>query len=236
MKPKALFLISFLLLGVLLTSCADLEWMANEVKDFVLPTEIPHSEEEIPFLHETFRQWESGWDRFENEIGYADYGAGFYAIQVNQPTQFLWSNAGISSPQNVRIKVMAEKVAGENDDLYGVICRYQNEDNFYAFLISSDGYAGIFKRVNGGELQTLTEDAMLPSDAVTKGQAVNYLEVDCVGSHLALWVNGFEVQVVKDETFSPENARAGDIGLIAGTFDAASSTIHFKELEVFELK
>ncbi len=236
MKHKVQLLILIFLFSGLLVSCADLQWMADEVKSFVLPTEIPHSEEEIPFLHETFAQWDSGWDQFENEIGVAHYGTDIYAIEVRQPNQFLWSNPGIESPQNVRIKALIEKISGDNDDFYGVMCRYQNEDNFYAFLISSDGYAGIFKRVNGGELQPVSGATMLPSDAVSKGLGENYIEADCVGSHLALWVNGFEVQVVKEETFTPENSRPGDIGVIAGTFSATSSEIHFKELEVFELK
>lgn len=236
MKLIIKFLLLVLLPSILLVGCADLQWMASEVKDFVVPTEIPHGEEEIPFLHETFRQWDSGWDRFENEIGFVEYGQGVYNIQVNQANQFLWSNPGIVSPQNVRVKVVTNKAFGENDDFYGVICRYQNENNFYAFLISSDGYAGIFKRVNGGALETVGEEMMLPSISISQGQAENYLEADCVGSHLALWVNGFEVQVVQDETFSPNNASPGDVGLIAGTFSAPSSTIQFRDFEVFELK
>ena len=38
---------------------------------------------------------------------------------------------------------------GRCSNSFGVICRYQDEENFYAGLITSDGYAGIFEVKEG---------------------------------------------------------------------------------------
>lgn len=234
-KNLLLILFSLMLIG-LLTGCQELSIVADAVATVVLPEEVPHSDEEIFVWQDEFQQPESGWDRFEETIGYAKYIEGRYEMAVLAPDQFLWSNPGIESPQNVRVKVQVTKTAGENDDFFGVMCRYQNADNFYALLISGDGYAGIFKREHGGNLENVIGETMLPRQSVAQGNSDNFLQADCVGSHLALWVNGFLVDVAKDETFSPSNATPGDVGLIAGTFDASSTMVQFSDFQVFELK
>lgn len=192
--------------------------------------------DEIFLYSDGFTQPESGWDRYKVDFGTISYVNEAYEIHLNAAQHFLWGNPKIESPQNVRVKVDVEKIDGENDDFFGVLCRYQNENNFYALIISGDGYAGIYKRENGSELISVTGDTMLPRNSIRQGFSINSLQVDCVGTHLALFVNDELVMVVKDETFSPANALPGDVGLIAGTFGATQTTIQFSDFQVFEAK
>ena len=93
-----------------------------------------------------------------------------------------------TSYKDTIIEVKAARVTGPLDNSYGVICRYQNEENFYAALISSDGYAGIFE-VNDGKYKLMGHDEMIPVPAILGGTAVNLIHFECVGTSLALAVN-----------------------------------------------
>jgi len=59
-----------------------------------------------------------------------------------------WSVANFPT-QDIEISVQTQKISGPNDTNFGILCRYQDKDNYYSFLISSDGYYGILKMQDG---------------------------------------------------------------------------------------
>jgi hypothetical protein len=127
---------------------------------------------------------------------------------------------------DVVIEVDATKVAGPDDNDLGVICRYQDIENFYFMIVSSDGYYGVGKVV-GGLQELIGEEQMLPHDSIKQGNVTNRIKADCVGSHLVLHVNGTKLLDVEDTTFS-----SGDVGLMAGTFGESGTDIHFDNFVV----
>ncbi len=168
----------------------------------------------------------SGWDRFHGPDVAMDYENGVYHIQVFVPNQDFWSNPGLLFT-DVRIEVDVAKIGGPDDNDFGVLCRYDpSGPNFYAFLISSDGYYGILKQ-QGRQQQLLNGPQMDISDAIATGLARNHLTVLCQGDTLALQVNGVPLTRVQDGDFT-----AGDIGLLAGTFEAPGTSVIFDNLSV----
>ena len=115
----------------------------------------------------------------------------------------------------------SSKVAGPDDNVYGVICRYQDAENFTFFLISSDGYTGIGAYVNG-QKELLSHSTLLPSYAVETDGGSNYLRAECVGEQLRLMVNG---QLVAQSV--TQNVIMGDVGLIAGSYEKSGVNIRF---------
>src|SRR3989337_2357847 len=89
------------------------------------------------------------------------------------------ANPGLSFT-DVQVEVDATKNGGPDDNDFGLICRYQDTENFYAFLISSDGFYSIMK-YSGGSSETLGPDAMLSTDTVLQGDNTNHLRADCIG-------------------------------------------------------
>ncbi|MDD5370495.1 MAG: hypothetical protein PHQ40_15540, partial [Anaerolineaceae bacterium] len=120
-----------------------------------------------------------------------------------------------------QVSVEAVKNAGPDDNDFGVICRYQDENNFYSLLISSDGYFGISK-MKSGVHQVIGTDGMRFSPVIQKGNTRNLLRADCNGSSLALWVNGERLTEVQDSDF-----KSGDVGLIAATFNQPGVDLTF---------
>jgi hypothetical protein len=169
----------------------------------------------------------SGWVQWEELGGGVDYGDGFFRIWLDEVQADYWSTSGHEF-EDVRVTVATFKAGGPDDNDLGVVCRFQDDDNFYAFLISSDGYAGILK-MEDAERTWVEQEGMLSTDAISQGASTNDVTAECVGDHLALYVNGELVADVRDSTFA-----SGDVGLIAGTFDEGGVEIHFDDFFVYE--
>jgi len=188
----------------------------------------PSADSNILFKDD-FSDTNSGWDRNSWDTGLTDYGNGVYRMQVNTPTYDVWANPGKYFEGDVRVEADASKVSGEDDNDYGLICRYSgspDSPSYYFFIISSDGYSVIGK-ITAGSTEYLSSEKMIPTDAIKQGNASNHLRADCIGSTLTFYVNGQQVATATDSSFT-----GGDIGFMAGTFDIPSTEINFSNLVV----
>jgi hypothetical protein len=171
-------------------------------------------------FQDDFSLTSSGWDRYQDDIYRADYQDGEYRIEIFSPETIAWSLPKLSF-QDVWISVEAVRVKGPEDNAFGVICRYENPSNFIFFLISSDGYAGIGRYING-EKTLLSDESLLPTDAVRSGGEGNFIQAECIGDRLTLFVNNSRVAEAVVESI-----RSGDVGLIAGTYADPDVEIRF---------
>jgi hypothetical protein len=171
-------------------------------------------------FQDDFSDSSSGWDSVRDADGMTDYEGGAYRIQVLKPDYDFWANPGLSFT-DTHIEVDASKQGGPDDNDFGVICRYLDTNNFYFFVISSDGYYGIGKVLDGEHI-LIDMDNMTPSDHIKLGSVSNAIRADCIGSTLTLYVNGQLVDSKEDSTFT-----SGDVGLMAGTFDTPGTDIAF---------
>ena len=94
-----------------------------------------------------------------------------------------------------KIKVKAKWLKDVPNNGFGVIFRGTDESNFYAFLITSDGYYKLSKLVANQPQQivALTKTDLLKAD-------YNELLVDCRGDSLRCLINGVAVIEIKDES------------------------------------
>ncbi len=182
-------------------------------------TVVPTADTGILF-QDDFSSTSSGWDRATYDYGETDYVDGGYHILVDTDYSSVWANPGISA-SDVIVEVDGSKRSGVDDNEYGVICRYQDEGNFYAGSVSSDGYYAIIK-IENGEFGYVGAESMLPSDLIALGSAANRVRLDCVGSTLTLYVNGSLLVSATDSSFS-----SGDVGVYAGSFATPGIDIFF---------
>jgi hypothetical protein len=133
---------------------------------------------------------------------------------------------------NVLMQVDARLVSGSENNNYGLMCRYQDMDHFYAFLISSDGYYAIVKVMDGATYTILSGDGthLMPTDAIDQefGKP-NEIRALCYEDELTLTINGEQMASVSDI-----DLQTGDIGFIASTYDTAPLEIRFDNLVVFD--
>jgi hypothetical protein len=177
---------------------------------------------------EGFTDPNSGWARASEASGSLDYAAnGTYQVSVDSPNYDLWAVSG-HAYRDVRLEVDTARLAGPQENRFGLVCRYKDPENFYFFVISSDGYQAIGKVIRGAQT-LLSQDMLEYSPAVLTGESLNHLRFDCIGSELSAYVNQQPVSTVDDADFTK-----GDAGLIVGTFDQPGVKVMFDNFIVYK--
>ncbi|HVP20502.1 MAG TPA: hypothetical protein VMS73_01430 [Anaerolineaceae bacterium] len=163
----------------------------------------------------------SGWETWSEPSGsMVAYQNGGLRIYIAEKQFDYWSRPG-KRVSDVYMEADVIKLGGPDDNDFGFICRYQDRDNFYALLASSDGYAGILK-VKDGNYHIISGAEMAYSESIRKGGTQNHLRADCNGADLSLSANGQKILDVQDQDF-----KTGEIGLIAGTGDTGGADLYF---------
>ena len=180
----------------------------------------------------------SGWYTNGDPASPGLYSGGEYVLQEKQPNYAVWAMPGRLF-DDIRIEVLATKTSGDNNNTFGLMCRITNPSgsaDFYMFIISSDGFYGIAKRVNSGDLILIDppdstpdlEGKLLFSSAINQGEATNKITAICSGPRLALFVNDQKMVEVTDDDIS-----RGQPGIFAGAQEVAGTTILFDDFAVY---
>ncbi len=199
----------------------------QEKTSVIAETAIPIQEKTAVIVFEDdFSDPESGWDSWSDETSKTDYLDGEYQILVGQENWYYWANP-YRDFTDVIVDVDITK-QGDPDGDAGIICRYVDASNFYFLRITTDGYYGISKIIDGEEIQ-LDMDELSQSSRIKTGNATNHITAECVGSSLRLLVNGREVATAEDSELT-----SGDVGLIGGSFDLAGVDLRFDNFVVMK--
>lgn len=205
-------------------------WLRSRETTTVVPTQS-QPDQRVLVYGDDFADPDSGWDVYDDEDTQAGYVDGEYGIAVHRVEYMAWGNPD-PGPELVdfEVEVDARLVEGPLDNNFGLLVRYQSdEDNFYWFQISADGYYSVDLR-QGGEWITLVY--WEESDAVQQGVgATNRLRVVCQGSQFSFFANDTFLTEVTDGELG-----SGSIGLAAGAYDEAGVVIHFDDLRVYALE
>ncbi|MBX3002379.1 MAG: tetratricopeptide repeat protein [Anaerolineales bacterium] len=171
----------------------------------------------------------SGWYSNGGPETRAAYEQGGYLLEQTQPNAVVWALPG-RIVSDVRVQVASTRTGGDDNNFFGLLCRVQGTGqtgDFYAFLISSDGYFGISKK-SGDALELIGQEMMLRHPAIRLGGEPNRIEALCAGERLALYVNGELVAETNDAEYA-----SGQVGLLVGALEAGGSQILFDDFAVY---
>jgi len=129
-------------------------------------------------------------------------------------------NPRFQPPADFCYQVVAQPVEGPEHLPYGLVFRYQDDQNFYAFVVNSMGMYALYLRQNGEYTPIIP---FQPSPAIYQGASANLLQVIVRGTSIELYANGQLLAAVEDETFT-----RGKIGLYAGP----GLYVRFDDLEI----
>lgn len=208
---KKLIPLALVILAISLSGCKT-EHLAADKLNWVGDTPI--------LFMDDFSTSTGGWRTREDRLSYASYDQGGFRLSVDQPNFLIWSVPGLNF-QDIQINSRAQKLGGPDNNLFGIICRYQNSQNFYALMISSDGYYGIYRK-QAGYLSLMGAAEMGFSEVIQRGGDQNRIAAICQGDQLALIVNDINLFQVRDSSFS-----SGDVGIIAGNLAEPGTNILF---------
>lgn len=165
-----------------------------------------------------------GWYEDEGEnfgFRYVDDG---YLIYVNLRQATIWSIRDVER-DDIRLEISAEQVAGPMDGYYGVTCRHQDQDNYYALVISNNGTFGIGMMLDG-DFEFLQEGIAPEGVIISDGD--NRVTADCIDNSLILYANNIKLLEIQDDSF-----QSGVYGLVAGTRQNDGLEVVFKQFTVF---
>lgn len=211
MKKRRIFPI-VLMAAILLQGCGFADRYARGM--------FTNQDTELPLFMDDFSDHDNGWILTVAEQGVVHYDGDALRILINEPNATYWATPGLKITDSV-VDVDATKVTGPDDNLFGLVCRFQDERNFYGFLLSSDGYFGIMK-VEDGQRTILGQPAMQVTDLVQKAGKVNHLRADCVDDRLSLYLNWTKLTEVTDTTFN-----SGDVGILGMTRETIGTDVRF---------
>jgi hypothetical protein len=167
----------------------------------------------------------AGWVIEETEGFSLYYQAGGYRIHNRS------SNSNVSSTRSfehsdIRVEVDTIRVRWSLGGYYGVVCRWQNFQNMYAFVIGGGGFYAIAK-IQHGEVSFLREGQIENGPIHSEGE-LNRVSGVCQGSQLAMEVNGQRLLETQDLTFE-----SGYVGLLVGNQDPPGNLVHFDNFALY---
>lgn len=191
-----------------------------------IPVENPTPASGKVVYQNDFSDSGSGWTIHSDPDGSVGYANGEYQIKVTSPMVFISGTSGYTANDvilNVTVRVKNPSSKGD----YGLICRQQDNGNYYAFEVSEDGYATIWKN-KGGEATPLVDWEYFQG---LEGKTELEITAACIGDQMDLAVNGQTLISTTDSDF-----QQGDTGLIAGTWDTPGLIVAFDNFSIRSTK
>lgn len=239
MIPKIIIPLALAAVLIVLTRLADMAADWHYV--------VPAAPGEVLYAA-TFDESLDDWTLYEGRLS-AEASDSHLKLVVDAPQSLPFSTARLHFT-DFDLLVQARAVAGPLDNGYGVIFRAQDPDNYYMFLVSSDGYYQVQRAVEG-EARILSD--WIPSDLVNQGlDEENWLRVVAQGSTFRFYVNGQPVELcVPDDpegvstyvdsciggqmqpVLVDDSVASGQLGVIARTFDEPGVEVEFDNFLVF---
>jgi hypothetical protein len=176
----------------------------------------------VPDLEDDFGDKSGGWAEYSDDEVRNWYENGKYHILVKKPNLASWSDQGNYS--DFMLQVDAAQVSGPYGD-YGLVFRAVDRRNFYWFKVSAYGNWGLWKMVDGKWEEIV---GWTSSSAIKKVRGINVLKVIATASEISLCVNDVHLKTVTDSTFS-----AGEVGMVAATFEKPNVHVHFDNFKVW---
>jgi hypothetical protein len=186
---------------------ASTETQADNIQDIVL-------------FADDFSDPNSGWPAGQNAQAVYSYQPDGYHIVVNGNSQVQWVYTD-RVYDNSSIYVDASPLMEGANGYYGLLCRIQDDQNFYYFVTQRNGSYTIGKYKNS-EFRSFFPEGWRQSDVIHAGNQANRLQADCTANSLRLFVNNVLVGEATDTDFT-----AGFSGILAATLDDQDFEVRF---------
>ena len=131
-------------------------------------------------------------------------------------------------PESFALEISAS-YTGTADNLYGLIFQVVDDESFYLFRVTGDGYFIVEKSDAEGVVPLI--DWTISDGIATAEGGENLLAVTGLGTEYSVYINGAQVGSFSDESYS-----GGSVGIVADAFDPeAPASFFFDNLTVYDL-
>lgn len=166
------------------------------------------------------------WTIFNESAVVSEWRNGRFAFDFNEAMMTATSITNDLDLSDVVVQMEVYRVGDVIENDMGLVCRYQDQDNYYSMSFGNDSYVTIYKTVTGTWTALFNEfvDTDLSGD-------YHQMTISCIGTELSLFIDGNLMARVSDSDLS-----TGDVGLISGTYDSVPVVIEFDNFVVYTPK
>jgi serine/threonine-protein kinase len=178
----------------------------------------------LPFSDD-FSDPASGFGVKQDEDGRVGYVDGTLQIEILTPGIEWFSPHESVAEQDMVIEVEARRLNGPPGSEIGVVCRWQDEDDYTVAALRNDGMVSLWKKSAGVDVRLLDWTAIPRSD--DEAGSARALRLTCADSEIRFAVDGVEVAVASDPF-----PTAGSLALMAGLLEPGQLQVAFDQLAV----
>lgn len=166
------------------------------------------------------------WTIFNESAVVSEWRNGRFAFDFNEAMMTATSITNDLNLSDVVVQMEVYRVGDVIENDMGLVCRYQDQDNYYSMSFGNDDYVTIYKTVAGTWTALFNEfvDTDLSGD-------YHQMTISCIGTELSLFIDGNLMAKVNDSELS-----TGDVGLISGTYDSVPVVLEFDNFVVYTPK
>ena len=166
------------------------------------------------------------WTEFNGDDAVTQWRSSRFAFDV-----FAEGITAISTTNELSLEdvVVISEVYRMDDMLandMGLVCRYQDPDNYYSLSFGNDDYLAIYKNVDGNWQSLYNEFVNIDLSA-----EFHKVAISCIGPELSLYIDDQLLVRVNDSDLP-----AGDVGLLAGTYGDTPVLLEFDNFVVYTPK
>ena len=185
-------------------------------------------DEEVLVYSDDFEDESGSWILGDFEQSQVSIENGWLVYRLKTPYWVTWDVSDEVYAKDVRMQAFFSNDTAIRANQQGFICRYQDDDNYYAITFGNDGFLRLGMRVDG-EWKFFV-DEYGAEDFVDP--AFNYVEASCIGNELILYVGGVMIAQASDPDYT---FMSGDVGILVATFEETEVVISVDDFMVYSL-
>lgn len=163
------------------------------------------------------------WTEFDGEDVLTQWQDGRFAFDAYATGITAISTTNELSLDDVVVQAEVYRMDDVLGNDMGLVCRYQDPDNYYSLSFGNDDYVAIYKTVDGNWESLFNEFLDIDLSA-----GYHKVAVSCIGTELSLYVDDQLLISVSDGDLS-----TGDVGLLAGTYEDVPIRLAFDNFVVY---
>lgn len=166
------------------------------------------------------------WTIFDETGVVTEWRNGRLAYDFNETLLTATSPTNDLDLSDVVVQVDVYRVGDVVENEMGLICRFQDTDNYYSFSFGNDDYVTIYKNVGGTWTALFNE--FVDTDLSAEYHRIT---VSCIGTELSIYIDEQLMAMVNDSEFA-----SGDVGIITGSYEELPVILEFDNFIVYTPK